>query len=390
MRMDELLLAVIREQLNGETPREETAKAITADILPRLYPLAMHHDMAHLVSAYLDKLNLSEDDPTVAAFKQAQLTQVFRHHRILAEQTRICAVLESACIPYLPLKGAVIRDMYPEGWYRPSCDIDILVGREDLKRAVTALVEKLGYSASDVEHFHDVDLYSKGGVHLELHFNILENMDNLDQTLRRVFDYATPVSDGGYALKLTDTFLVFHVVAHCYYHFLRGGCGIKPLMDLFVISNRGGLNVDENELRSLLEETNTARFYDVCLELVKVWFEGKPHTDLTERMARYILSGGVYGSVENTIAVKRNGPGRSRIGYLWSRIFMPYSDLKIKYPVLNKHPYLTPIMHIVRWFGLLSPTKRCKAMNEMRINSVIDGNRLQEVESLLCDLGIER
>ena len=121
-----------------------------------------------------------------------------------------------------------------------------------------------------------------------------------------------------------------------------------------------------------------------------VWFEGKPHTNLTERLAKYILRGGVYGSAENTIAVKRNDQGGSRIGYLWSRIFMPYSDLKIKYPVLNKHPYLTPIMHIVRWFGLLSPTKRRKAMNEMRINSAIDGNRLQEVESLLCDLGIER
>ena len=135
-------------------------------------------------------------------------------------------------------------------------------------------------------------------------------------------------------------------------------------------------------------ETNTARFYEVCLELVKVWFEGKPHTDLTERMAKYILRGGVYGSTLNDISIKRKGG--SRLSYIWSRIFMPYSNLKIKYPVLNKHPYLAPFMHIIRWFGLLSPAKRHRMKNEMRVNFAIDNDKMREVESLLCDLGIER
>ena len=52
-----------------------------------------------------------------------------------AEYENLCSAFEKAQIPFLPLKGSVIRKYYPEAWMRTSCDIDILVHDEDVGRA---------------------------------------------------------------------------------------------------------------------------------------------------------------------------------------------------------------------------------------------------------------
>ena len=175
------------------------------------------------------------------------MTQVFRHHRIVAEQKRVCALLQSESIPFIPLKGAVIREMYPESWYRPSCDVDILVKEQDVQRAKSLIMQRLEYTAADTDNFHDVPMYSKGGVHLELHFNILEHRSNIDAVLGRVWEFAAPVSDGAMMHALTPEFLLFHNLAHSYYHFLSGGCGIKPFMDLFVLLSYSDFSYDEQK-----------------------------------------------------------------------------------------------------------------------------------------------
>ena len=75
----------------------------------------------------------------------------------------------------MPLKGSVLRASYPQDWMRTSCDIDILVHREDLERAVELLVEKKQYRR-EVTNLCDVSLYAPSGVHLELHYDlVLEN-----------------------------------------------------------------------------------------------------------------------------------------------------------------------------------------------------------------------
>lgn len=62
--------------------------------------------------------------------------------RMDQELRRTCDLLEKAQIDYMPLKGAVIRSLYPEPWLRTSGDIDILV--KDADRAAK-LLEKHRY-----------------------------------------------------------------------------------------------------------------------------------------------------------------------------------------------------------------------------------------------------
>lgn len=53
----------------------------------------------------------------------------------------ISNALESQQIEYILLKGAVIRDLYPQKWMRTSCDIDVLVHEDELNCAIS-IIEK--------------------------------------------------------------------------------------------------------------------------------------------------------------------------------------------------------------------------------------------------------
>ena len=130
---------------------------------------------------------------------------VYRNEQIKYAYNQICDIFNNESIPYIPLKGSVIRPYYPEESMRTSCDIDILVREENLKTAIDALVKK-GFKCGE-RHYHDVSLFSEAHVHLELHFNIQENIDKLDAVLKDAWQYAK-LTDGS-KYEFTNEFFVF-------------------------------------------------------------------------------------------------------------------------------------------------------------------------------------
>ena len=120
-------------------------------------------------------------------------SELYRYLLFNYEYMRLCDTLETAKIDHLPLKGSIIREYYPESWMRTSCDIDILVHEQDLDRAVQTLCETLGYHTEGEREYHDISLFSPSGIHLELHFNILENTERIDGLLSRVWEFSKPI-----------------------------------------------------------------------------------------------------------------------------------------------------------------------------------------------------
>ena len=104
----------------------------------------------------------------MAELEKAELTAAWRVRNIENEQGRVRKCLEEAEIPFILLKGAVVRDFYPEAWMRTSSDIDVLVPRDELSHAICAIEDGLGYRISTVEP-HDASMYAKSGVHLDMH-----------------------------------------------------------------------------------------------------------------------------------------------------------------------------------------------------------------------------
>lgn len=293
----------------------------------------------------------------------------------------ITGQFEGAQIPYVLLKGSVIRDLYPEKWLRTCCDVDILVHEDDVDRAVELLEQNTDLRV-EKRNYHDISMMNSQ-IHLELHFSIKENMDNIDALLSRVWDYAKPTNESC-LYQLTPEYQIFHVIAHMSYHIVHGGIGVRPFLDLWLMLNK--IEYNEAILREMCESCGILKFYETCCETIEVWMDGKDRTDVTLALEKYCLHGGIFGSAEsNEVAKQRKHKG---IAYLLSRVFVSGKVLKEVHPELRGRPHLVALYQVKRWFGLLKKEKRRRMMEEIRQVQNADKAKINSFDSLLTSLGL--
>ena len=136
------MFELIRHVVCGAELTKEDKGRITPDLLPRLYALSKSHDMAHIVVQGLSDFGLLGESEISQNFQKQQMLAVYRYQKLNYELEQICQTLEDAKIPFIPLKGSVIRQYYPEPWMRTSCDIDVLVHEDELDRAIPLFEEQ--------------------------------------------------------------------------------------------------------------------------------------------------------------------------------------------------------------------------------------------------------
>ena len=381
-----IAFALLRYALCKEEIPTFVRESITRERLERVYSLLKAHDLAHLGYDGVCLLNNEEVEKTgvYQAFKQQQQLAVYRYEQKKYEYEQICLVFEQAQIPYLPLKGAVISAYYPQEWMRTSCDIDILVEKENVEHAVAVLTKKLKYALIKKDA-HEISLFAENGVHLELHFQLEDARVSRrgEEILKNIWQFSQEREGCSYQRKLTDEAFYFYHVAHMAKHFELGGCGIRPFIDLWVLNNKVQFDKDKREI--LLKENGLLRFAIVAQKLSGVWFSKLAHDEYTKKMQDYLLRGGVYGNMENAIMVQqvRN---KGSFGYLLSRIFVSYEKLVVLYPSLEKHKWLFLFYQIRRWFRLLFKSKRKSVLKELQVGVSVSKDQKTEMEKLLKDL----
>lgn len=380
-KSDEQLIALISSVIS----KKHSDKTILSDDgVLRLEQLAKRYDLSHFIGVGISKNLIEVPKEKREYYLNLMFLTAARMKRIDYEYAAACKALESAKIPFLPLKGSVIKKYYPESWMRTSCDIDILVHEEDIENAIAALNGSGKFDVSE-RNYHDVSLMSRNGIHIELHFSIQEDMPGIDRLLSRVWDYAAPIFEGESRCAATPEFFMFHIYAHASYHFLKGGCGVRQLIDVFLLENN--LEYDNSELEKMLCETGILRFRDELKLLSEVWFDGKTHNDVTKLMEDFIFSGGMYGGGKNSIAVK--GAGMSPVKYCLNRIWVPYNSLKKVYPILEKHKALMPACQFVRWGKFLFSNRHTARINEIKAFNSFDDNKKENTVYMLKELGLD-
>lgn len=142
--------------------------------LARLYKLSKTHDLAHLTGDALIKNGVIQNAEIKTKLEKQRMLAVYRYEKLSYELTKLCEAFEQAKIPFIPLKGSVVRKYYPELWMRTSCDIDVLVREDDLHGAVSYLSDNLGYRRES-QNSHDISMFTQGGVHIEVQYDLVED-----------------------------------------------------------------------------------------------------------------------------------------------------------------------------------------------------------------------
>ena len=379
-----IFFALLRFEVKQTEIQAEVKNLITQEILPALYKFAKRQDLAHLIGDALEKNGfLLDGSEAKKHFLKERTLAVYRHEQQRYELEQICQVLEDEKIPFIPLKGSVIRDLYPEAWMRTSCDIDVLVKEEILDKASEILCRRLAYTTDNKRTINDLSLHSPSGVHLELHYDLTEGEKYGRDILSDIWSYTTPSQSKNYQLLLTDEAFYFYHIAHMVKHFESGGCGVRPFVDLWLLNTRLPFNAENRE--KLLQKGGFLTFAKVSEKLSQVWLDGAELDETGTALEEYILTGGVYGSMQNRVSVQQVKKG-SKFKYILSRIFISNKELKLKYPKAGKYPVLIPFYHVVRWFKPLFNRKTAKrSLTELNqtAESTAEGK-----EKLLKDLDI--
>ena len=382
--MIDKLTSLIMEAM-GSAIKPIVSEELSDGTIKSLYETAKNQDMVHLVGSAI--LKYAKDFPENEYFKKFKkqfMIAVLRYEKLQYLYNEITDLFEKEKIPFLPLKGSVIRRYYPEPWMRTSCDIDILIHEQDLERAQDLITDVLHLTPSGRTR-HDVSFDAANGVHFELHHSLIEDnvLDKADLPLTRVWDYTKSTEGKTYEHELSPEMFYYYHIAHMAKHFVNGGCGMRPFLDIHVF--RKNVTFDEAIVKALLTEGGLLTFAEKAETLSKVWFESLPHTDLTKAMEVYLLEGGTYGTIESYVAMQQKKRG-GKLRYLFSRFFLSFESLATIYPSLKKHRWLYPIFQVRRWFRLLLPGKMKRSMHEFKINQNTSNDSIAAAGNLLKEL----
>ena len=310
----------------------------------------------------------------------------------MAMLERLFAAFQQRQIDYLPLKGVLLKGIYPTPEMRRMSDADILFRREQYDAIKEVLID-LGFTY-DYETDHEW-VWKHPSLLLEMHKRIVPRRD---QDLYRYFGngWAHAVADAehphryGFTPEMQFVSLFVHLVKH----YRGGGIGLSHMIDLWVF-RRHHPELDEAVVRTELDKVYLGEFYANVWETLQVWFEGAEATDKTDFITNVIFENGVYGTRERAHLsyVAKAGHGEharknSYISKLLRLVFPPKGALQIKYPVLRRCGLLLPVVWVVRWVdALLFHRKRIAQRNTelQRTNA----ESVQQFEQALRYVGLE-
>ena len=374
-KSEELLITFIRSQVFAD----KIALPNNIDEhLEKIWDLASKHSLTTIVSSAMIQYNDISDD-TKRFFSSNIFTNLCKSEKQDYELTKICELLCNKKIYHIPLKGSVIKNLYPQKWMRTSCDIDILIHDEDMDRTIDFLVNNLSYRVGE-KCLHDISLYSPSNVHIELHYKLVEDERLKSNLLDDVWKHTYSEKNNDYTLRMTDEMFYYYHIAHMAKHFKSNGFGIRHLIDMWILNRY--IEYDRTKRDFLLEKGNLKKFENALYNLCEILFDNKPSDELSDIFIDYIFNSGTYGSLYNNIALNRMNNKKSNLKYYIQRIFMPYNQLKTLYPSLENKKILYAFYCVKRWLRILFYNNHKTVVNEFQTNSSLNNRKMKIIEEI--------
>lgn len=259
--------------------------------------------------------------------------------------------LEKVGIKYVPLKGFYLRKLYPMPELRTSCDIDLFY---DSSRTddLSAVMREQGFTEEKGGPNHSV--WMKDSVTFEPHFYLLSDNDGFHAYYENVWSRLTQVAEDRSLYAFSDEDFYIFFIVHAAKHFTHGGFGVRTVLDLHVYNQTKTL--DKEYLTAEFDKLGLVKFVAAIEKLAECWFGGAEMDEDTAKVSEYVMESGTYGVSLHRVMlnnVKEKSVKGSKVSYLLETLFLPYKQMKIRYPILTKMPILLPFYWVIRWFAVL-------------------------------------
>ena len=352
------MLKLIAFVLGREQKPEATAQLDWEEI----YRISAEHDLAGIISYGIIEGGYEVRPDIRALFMRSMYEALTRSENQSFEIDKIYKAFNEAGISYMPLKGLLLRKLYPHEDMRIMSDADILIKPEDYDKFSKIMLE-LGYSL-DCESNHEYNYTKPPIMHVELHKLMIPSYnEDLYAYYGDGWRLAKPSSDNPYYFELSVEDNFIYVLTHFAKHYRNAGAGIRYICDLWLyIKRHENLNIEY--IKEQLESLGLLNFYERINKLISCWFLGEEFDDVTMEMTEFILESGVHGNIKNeviseTIRGYAENKAEKAQKYRYIRMIFPhYEYMRSIYPSLNKRHYLMPLYWVLRLFkGILFKRK---------------------------------
>ena len=330
--------------VNGQAAEKSRTDGMDLSLV---YEAAQDHKLAAAAGMALESAGIRNE-----TFVQAVAKAMRKNALLDADRAELTRKLEEAGIWYMPLKGAILKDLYPRFGMREMADNDILV---DASRAkdVRKIMLELGFEVEQTGKGHH-DEYRKPPVsNFEIHRMLFSALDNaaLENYYADVDKRLIPDKEGSCGRHFSTEDFYLYLVAHEYKHYYKGGTGLRSLLDIYVFLRKYRNALDMDYVAAEAEKMGTAGYEKQNRNLALRLFSGEELTGAEQEMFAYYASSGAYGFYTNKVInqVKSFGGGlRGKLRFFWSRLFMPMEKIRYSYPVVYRYKILLPFLYIYR------------------------------------------
>ena len=283
------------------------------------------------------------------------------------QETEKNIVLKTLCknkIKCMPLKGSILKYLYPSPELRTMSDIDILFENKKTK-SVNNILVNLGYRCK--RSGGTDDKYQKPPfINIEMHRIMVDsNFEQIAAYYNNVWDVIKPIEDGSFVYEMSKEDFYIHMVAHVARHYAVGGIGIRFVFDAWIYLNHYEKILDFDYINSEFEKINLLKFAENFKNMTIKWFEGLETTELEEDMSKYIFDSGTFGNILHTQSVKvllgKEGTKNfksNKLLYVWKLMFPSFKYMKARNHILKKLPILLPYFYIERLFIAIFKKKK--------------------------------
>ena len=345
-----------------------------------------HKMLAVIYEKALDLGIIDENDTEFSAYKNNYVLSKTRDARQLIAKDEILDILTENGIRVMLLKGLVIKELYPQTYYRQMTDLDILIDDENREKA-RLLLKSIGYEDLEItegekRHF---SMLKKPAVNIEIHLSLFEN--DWNNAFADVWENAGQTDKNLYVMSNED--LILHNIMHSAEHFLSGGIGVRAVSDFYLLKKAYPNAILSESFISRLKEYGLFDFYNVINDMSDVWFGGLPEKQHSKTAEDFLLSSNTFGTDKDAAtqyAANLAGGHNNRFIIFLKLLFPSYKDMCLRFRILKRAKILLPVCWIIRIIRM--PFYASDSMGVVKELTKIDSGKIAKRNEIIKSFGL--
>ncbi|MDO4608511.1 MAG: nucleotidyltransferase family protein [Clostridia bacterium] len=326
---NDYLIHLIFSAIHNKIPIEKPNNISFEDV----FETALNHNVANTAYYAVEKLTVKPKNDLLKKWKYERERWILKdiNQRIAREE--IVTAFNKKGILYIEAQGTKIKEFYPQSDFRTMSDLDFIVNSTDFSK-VKPILKKLDYLPVNITE-KEIDALRKPDIFIEIHSDFFVETE-CKNMLFNAFAHVEYIEEKA---VLKNEYLFLYSFLHFYKHFSNRGCGIRNILDIYLLNKKLSPIINGKFVEEKLEEYGLYELYVKVSNLANNWFDDiiENKEDLSG-MADYVFECGVYGNsnvlFKNRIRkIEKEGKKFAKLRIIFKDLFLDKNTICAVYNV---------------------------------------------------------